>query len=224
MNQDDRTKDQLLQELLDTRRRASDLESSLAALQRHIDERVEFSEKILSSTSMAIATYRPDGQAVYVNAAIAALMGGSVDALVQQNFRKLKSWKESGLLADAEEVLATGREKRREVHFVSPFGKESWFECRLNRFSSEGEPHLLLTADDIGARKKAEEDRIQSAEKFRLLLDTMNEGFIVVDQEWRIKYTNKQVSEMTGFSLDDLIGCDSELLMYRRPGNFQIAD
>ncbi|MEW6347704.1 MAG: PAS domain S-box protein [Thermodesulfobacteriota bacterium] len=196
------------------RKRISELERRVSELQNRLGERVEFNERILSSSSLAMAMYQADGLAVSVNEATASILGGSVEELLEQNFRDLRSWRESGMLQDADTVLATGRETRREVHFVSSFGKESWFECRMSRLTSGGEPHLLLIADDISERKRSEQARIRSEEKYRLLLETMNEGFVIVNEKRRIEYVNNRLCEMLGYSFDELVGKASSFLVY----------
>ncbi len=47
---------------------------------------------------------------------------------------------------------------------------------------------------------------IQSEERYRKLLTTMNEGFAAVDADRRIRFANERLSELLGIPLSDLIG------------------
>jgi CheY-like chemotaxis protein len=77
--------------------------------------------------------------------------------LEMQNTQLLiTSWKASGLLPMAEQVLATGIGHQAEVHMVTTFGREVWMECQLAKFLNHGEPHLLL--HDITGRKHDQQD------------------------------------------------------------------
>ena len=62
-------------------------------------------------------------------------------------------------------------------------------------------------------RKKTLEALKTSEERFRLLVETMNEGFGIRDKNGVLTYVNKKFVEMTGYSKDEIIGHNiSELL------------
>ncbi|HTG00846.1 MAG TPA: PAS domain S-box protein [Nitrospirota bacterium] len=69
-----------------------------------------------------------------------------------------------------------------------------------------GRPVLYSIVHDITDRKHAEE-KIRSSEKFvRNILDTVDEGFIVVDRDFRILIANRAYGGQIGLSSDDVIG------------------
>lgn len=151
-----KTNEQLETEILERNRAEEALKVAHDELERRVRERTEFNEKILRTSSVGIATYRTDGQCVSGNEAMALMVGITREDLLQQNFRMLESWRTLGLLSEAETVLSSGKTSRKEVHWVDSSGQELWFDCRLGQFYSGGEPHLLLMADDITDRKRAE--------------------------------------------------------------------
>jgi PAS domain-containing protein len=102
---------------------SKDIAQRMRAEQR-IAEAYEFNEKILALSPVGITTFRADGQCASANEALASVLGTTQGHLLNQNFRKIESWKQSSLLSDAEEVLSTGVGKQREVHMVTAFGKE----------------------------------------------------------------------------------------------------
>jgi len=124
---------------------------------RRLKEANELSQAIIRSAPVGITVFRSDGQCVMANEAIGSIIGGTREQILAQNFRHLESWRRSGLLDLAEEVLMRGEELRRKIHITTRFGKEVWLDCRLNRFSSGGEPHLLVVADDNTIQMAAEE-------------------------------------------------------------------
>jgi PAS domain S-box-containing protein len=138
-------------------------------------ERLEFNQTMLSASPVGIATYGPDGQCVSGNEAIAKMVGATMEQVLAQNFLKIESWRKSGLQEDARTCLSDGASRRREIHVRSTFGKQVSLECRVSRFYSEGQPHLLLVVDDITERIRAEEERrsleaqVQHAQKLESL-------------------------------------------------------
>ncbi len=121
----------------------------------------------MATSSVGIATYSSDGRTTFINEAISSIIGGSKEQLLKENFRQIESWKVSSLLDAAEEVLATGVEKTREVHLTTTFGKDVWLDCHLSRFKSGGEDHLLLTINDITSLKLAEQEKQKLIEELQ---------------------------------------------------------
>jgi sigma-B regulation protein RsbU (phosphoserine phosphatase) len=64
-------------------------------------------------------------------------------------------------------------------------------------------PGLLM---DITRRKLAEEELRQSEEKFRRIVETAGEGFILMDEDLKIIDANNAYCKMLGFSRKDIIG------------------
>jgi PAS domain S-box-containing protein len=115
-----------------------------------------FDELIVAAASCGILVFDATGQCRQANEAAAETAGGTVSALLGQNFRELKSWQECGMRRLAEEVLATGIAQAAEFHSVTTFGREMWVSCRFSRFAKDGQPHLLLIVTDVTERKSLE--------------------------------------------------------------------
>ncbi|MEN8216886.1 MAG: ATP-binding protein [Pseudomonadota bacterium] len=129
-----------------------------------LQEAYQFNKTILTVAPLGIASYRSDGQCVSANETIGTMIG--TEQMLSQNFRQIEFWKNSALLADAEETLSTGVKKKREVHVVSRFGKALDIECYLSRFIINDEFHLLLMIHDITNRKQAEKALIEERASF----------------------------------------------------------
>ncbi|MGD9209415.1 MAG: PAS domain S-box protein [Desulfobacteraceae bacterium] len=59
---------------------------------------------------------------------------------------------------------------------------------------------------DISDRIKAEKALKASEEKYRLLVETMNDGLVIQDQNSILTYANPRASAMLGFSVGELLG------------------
>ncbi len=131
------------------------------AIQRKLDQKriadaLEYNKTLIDSSSLGITTYDVSGKCTLANEAIARILGTSREQLMEENYYDLPAWKTSGLLGSAVEAVASGNETRREVHTTNRAGDELWLDCRFTPFYSYGEPHLLLSVDDITIAKQAE--------------------------------------------------------------------
>ena len=124
--------------------------------QQRIADALEYNKTLINSSSLGIATYDFSGQCSLANESLARILGVTREHLMQKNYNQSKTWKKWGLLEAANEAVPGGKETRREVHTKTSHGKEIWLDCRFTPFSSHGEPHLLLSVDDITIAKQAE--------------------------------------------------------------------
>ena len=170
--------------------------------QKAMSETLRFTQQILDTSPLGIITYKASGEAVGANPASAQLVGARVGQVLAQNFRRLESWRQSGLLALAEEALASGGPCHGEFHFTTTFGKKIWVEAHFVPFTSGDELHLLTLFEDISERKQAEE----SLKLFRVLIDQSNDAIQVVDLEaMRLFDVNERVCSSLGYTRKELL-------------------
>ncbi len=125
-------------------------------------ETLDFNQKIISNAPAGILVFKASGQCVLANEAAARTLNATVPQLLNQNFRQLESWHNSGMLQLAEKTLASGSPQQYESHFVSTFGREVWLVCQFSPFVRGDEPHLLLLFSDITEKKKLEAQFLRS--------------------------------------------------------------
>jgi PAS domain S-box-containing protein len=74
-------------------------------------------------------------------------------------------------------------------------------------YDLSGRPLLVRgTGQDITDRVKAEKALRDSEERYRTLIETMNEGLGMDDENGLLVYANDRLCEMLGYSLDEIIG------------------
>jgi PAS domain S-box-containing protein len=113
-------------------------------------------EKIIKSSPIGISIYDSSGQCIEANNAIASMVGATRDALLEQNYNTIESWKSIGLFEMAKETIRSQKVGCIESQVTTSFGKEAYLEFQTNTFTIENEVHLLLTTEDISARKESE--------------------------------------------------------------------
>lgn len=154
-------------------------------IERQLSEALDLNQKIINVSSVGFLVYKASGQCVLVNQAAARIVNASIDQLLAQDFRKLASWQQSGLCAAAEKALESGEPQQGEFHFITSFGKEVWLDGFFAPFSTNGEPHLLLLANDFTERKLTQEALRQSEKRFHSLVESMDDQVFTLDQDQR---------------------------------------
>ena len=203
MQDQDKTKEQLIGELDEMRRKVSDLDSALSDLKMS-HERLgeleasyrslsEFTDKIISTAPVGIFVYKSDGQCISTNESGAQLTGATREALLDQNFMALESWKKSGMLDAAEKALAFGLDTRLEIQVVNTFGKDVALDCQFTRFVSGGEFHLLLIANDIMPLKQYQYQLERQRDELQVLREHLEE--LVEERTNQLQEMNIQLQE-----------------------------
>jgi PAS domain S-box-containing protein len=110
--------------------------------------------------------------------------------------------------AQAAELLA-GHEPRSIEHRIRrKDGQLRWVSNSLvPNYDVEGN---LLSYDglirDITNRKIAEETLRESEERYRQLVETMNEGLAMADRDYVFTFVNERFAEMLGYSREEMVG------------------
>ena len=72
---------------------------------------------------------------------------------------------------------------------------------------------FVTVFNDITESKKADIALRESEEKYRKIIETANEGVMVVDENFTISYTNQKMADMLGYPVKELIGRKSSDFM-----------
>jgi PAS domain S-box-containing protein len=107
-----------------------------------------------------------------------------------------------------DETLRLGTPFSLEYRFVLRDGAVRVIDARAELQRDEaGRPVVLSgTAQDITERKQAEEQFRRSEQFNRSILDTVDEGFIVVDREYRILTANRAYCGQVGSACGEIVG------------------
>ncbi|MBU2551373.1 MAG: PAS domain S-box protein, partial [Proteobacteria bacterium] len=80
-------------------------------------------------------------------------------------------------------------------------------ESFLSRLPEEsGVQGVIVNSRDVTDRLRTEEALRKSEEKYRRIIETANEGVLILDKDDRCSFTNPKVAEMTGYTMDELMG------------------
>lgn len=111
--------------------------------------------------------------------------------------------------AQASDLLAGHGPRSIEHRIMRKDGQIRWVSNSLvPSYDVEGN---LLSYDglirDITNRKIAEETLRESEERYRHLVETMNEGLALADRDYLFTFVNEKFAEMLGYSREEMVGC-----------------
>lgn len=110
----------------------------------------------------------------------------------------------------------------QEYRFVNIHGEEFLFEIQREVLtSSDGSPYgLIFSCRDITFRKKAEQAIAQSEEKYRTLMDSIQDGVFSIEGGI-ITYANRALAEMIGYDIEETIG--SSFVKFVAPEDMELV-
>jgi PAS domain S-box-containing protein len=79
-------------------------------------------------------------------------------------------------------------------------------ENRVRRTHSEIEAKKTTLQEEINIRKQIQAELAQSENQFRSLVETLNEGFGIMDAEGRFTYVNGKLIDMLGYARSEMVG------------------
>ncbi len=77
----------------------------------------------------------------------------------------------------------------------------------INSFGAKESPNAwCIVVTDLTELKKVEEKLLESEKKYRNIVETANEGILIIDEGAVVTYANKKLTDMLGYSLEEGIG------------------
>ncbi len=98
-----------------------------------------------------------------------------------------------------------------EIFVKKNDGNELPVEISLSSFKVNNETHTVAFLNDISERKKIEKLK-DKEEKYRNIIFNLNIGLLEVDKMGNITFANLKFAEMSGFSVDEILGRNPEKL------------
>jgi PAS domain S-box-containing protein len=108
---------------------------------------------------------------------------------------------------DVRRAMETG-EYFSEFRVIWPDGSVHWLETRAQVFKdNQDKPVRIMGVNmDITERKRVEEERRQSEQRTRIILESITDAFFAVDRDWRFSYVNPQAERLLDRQPGDLLG------------------
>ena len=139
------------------------------------------------------------------NPAACSFYGWSQEELTSMKITDINMLSKEQVLKEMERVKS---EKRQHFFFLHRLANEEIRDVEVysGPIRLRGRELLYSIIHDITERRRAEEELQKSEERYRLLVETMNEGLAMADQDYAFTYVNQRFCEMLGYCREELIG------------------
>jgi len=197
---EDKTKEQLITELVELRGRFAELEAA-ATNRKQTEERYRH---LYEQSPIGIGLASPDGKVVSGNKAMETIFGYSIEELKEINIADLYENQQ-----DRKALLEAVNRYGGVVNFPVRLKRKTGtgIDCLLtiSQFHSLGGENLFQTiCIDITERKRAEEALQESEEFSSSLLNNSPNPITVLNPDTSIRYVNPALEKITGFTSAEL--------------------
>ncbi|MDA2921179.1 PAS domain S-box protein [Desulfobacterota bacterium AH_259_B03_O07] len=211
MKDTNKTKKELINELLEIRQRNADLED-FETKRKKSDELVTNLGRIVEESQNEIYIFDTETlKFLLVNQGARRNLGYSMDELSLLTPADINPVCTLESLENLIEPLLTGEKEKIEFSTDHKRKDGSLYpvEVHLQTSTFNGSPVFVAIILDITKRKVAEE-------RFRLVVESVPNAIVMVDQEGKIKLVNKQTEKLFGYYRGDLIEQTVEILIPER--------
>ncbi len=130
------------------------------AAKQKMDNLLARTRSVLENAPVGILLYDMTGRCIEANDTAGASIGATRDQVLTQNFRRLASWRQSGMLVKAERCIARGEAGEHEAWLDTGFGRRVCLHSRFVPLTLDGKPHVLVLTEDVTAARQGEEAQL----------------------------------------------------------------
>ncbi len=154
----------------------------------------------------------------FLNPRIVGIIGHPLDVLLSRPFTEFIHPDDRAMVLQRHYQRIHGENitSRYPFRMVDRNGNEKWVEIDSALISWEGMPAALGFMADITERKRTEEALRQSEEKYRTIIENIEEGYYEVNLAGTHVFVNNSLCEILGYSHDELIGTDYHLYIEKK--------
>lgn len=200
--------------------------------QKKFEDTLRYSEQLhrvafdLAPTGMAYVEL--SGRFSKVNGRLCEITGYTEFELLSMEAVQLLSPHESMNVVQPFKQFLSGTvyQYKGECQFLRKDGKQRWcvLSGQLVTDRDGSILHSILVIADITERKQAESELKKAHQKLETVLDSITDGLLVLDKDWRYVYFNNQGARLIGVPVDSLIGkCVWDLFPHARTSKFYEA-
>lgn len=162
---------------------------------------------LAEASPFAIMIYQNDYW-VYANPAAEYISGYSREELYQMHFWAVVHPDFQAMVRQRGQKRQAGETAPMAYDFkiVNKAGTERWVSLAGSGLIYEGMPSGLITVIDINERKKTEADLRKSEEKYRTILESIEDGYYEVDLSGRLIFFNDMLCRISGYAREEIAG------------------
>jgi PAS domain S-box-containing protein len=168
-------------------------------------------EKAFTAGPDAILISRlEDGRVIEANEQFYQITKYRKGEVIGKTSAEISNWADPAERQRFVELLReTGQVNNLETRFRHKDGTLSPFLVSARLLEIHGNECVISITRDISDRKEVEEALARSEEKYRNILENIEEGYYEIDTEGRFTFLNESMSKIFGYPKEELLGNDS---------------
>jgi len=162
---------------------------------------------ILNATGDPVFVKDYESKFVLANDALCNLLGLSREIIIGKTLAENlpKSQMEHFLKVD-KEVLESGIENECEELLTGKHGIHTILTKKTRYIDEQGNKFIIGIIHDITDKKQTEDDLKLSENKYRMLIENLNEGIWYIDKDNTTTFVNQHMAEILGYTVEEMIG------------------
>jgi PAS domain S-box-containing protein len=173
-------------------------------------EHLERFREVFEEAAIGMATMTLTGRVVRANQALSELVGRPLAALVGRPFVELVPEDDRSAVSETLRRAQEGKGAVVQVEYRVPGGREAkrLLATAAPVRDARGRPlYLFLQAQDVTAQRRAEEELRQSEQRFRLLVEAVQDyAIFMLDPQGHIVSWNRGAQRIKGYKRSEIIG------------------
>jgi PAS domain S-box-containing protein len=161
--------------------------------------------QVIENVAAGIAVLQDD-RIAYVNACAAKMLGREPATLIDTDLATLLSEEERHRPAESFAALVSGRidEAYNEYRIALPDGRVRHLAVSARRIAWNGRAATLGVFHDISRQRAAMAALRGSEERYRTMVESLNEGVMIFDAQARLKGVNQAAQRLLGATFDPM--------------------
>ncbi len=174
-----------------------------------LQEHLERFGEVFADAAIGMGTLTLSGRLVRSNRQLAQLLGRSSDSLVGTAYGELTAGDDSAFEVALDSVLRKSEDVAQVEHGVTGAGDGRRLLATLSpvRDSRQRPLYVFLQVQDVTRQRAAEKDLRQSEQRFRLLVDAVEDyAIFMLDPTGHVTTWNAGAQRSKGYTADEIIG------------------
>ena len=161
---------------------------------------------LFNSSPDALLVISSDGQILDANPSVSIIWGYEKEELIGKPVFSFASDEYQEEFFHRFFYLMEGKLKTLETFSLHKEGHTIPIEVRITELSENGQKQYLLYINSLLGKKETEEALHLSELRYNSLVDKMNEGLMITDEEERTLFVNERFTEIIGIPKEEIIG------------------